>query len=190
MSDTIWFEQVDSALIDFIRNGVHIGDIPVKCKMRKPDEDFKREEYPLISISNIFYTRDDFRRHYNGFIPVKKDAVNKVLTVEEAGIPYNLFYQIDFWALQFTQMNSMTHQWIAYTNGGRDFNLPVETVDGVCTTRYAMCTDSLRRVDFLNGTDRALHTTTTYRIYVEIDENVPIEQPLVTDVRFNTKKEF
>ena len=50
MSETIWFEQVDTAFIDFIRSGIYINDFPVKCKVRKPDEDFKKEEYPFISI--------------------------------------------------------------------------------------------------------------------------------------------
>ena len=62
MSETVWFEQVDTALIDFISKGIKIGYSPIDVRVRKPDEDFKKEDYPLISLYNVYSKRDDFRR--------------------------------------------------------------------------------------------------------------------------------
>lgn len=190
MSETIWHEQVATALRNFIRDNVFIDEMPVRCKVRKPDEDFKTEEYPFISIYNVYDSRDDFRTHFNSDIVVKMDKENRRITLEKPGIPYNLFYQIDFWSMQYTQLNSMTQQFIAAT-GGKDFNLPVETQDGVCTTRYALCVDDMRRVDEMDFTSRVLHCSTTYRIYAEIDENIQKDYSLITDVVIKTRpKEF
>ena len=55
LSESVWFEQVDTALINYIKgivklpnsNGV-LTSVPVK--IRKPDEDFKIEEYPCITL--------------------------------------------------------------------------------------------------------------------------------------------
>ena len=48
MSDkSVWLEQVDTALINFIRSKVKINGKPVKVVVRKPEDDFYSEEYPV-----------------------------------------------------------------------------------------------------------------------------------------------
>ena len=58
-SESVWFEQVDTALIDYIKGIVKLPDAsgvltPVPVKVRKPDEDFKIEEYPCITLYNLY----------------------------------------------------------------------------------------------------------------------------------------
>ena len=57
-SESVWFEQVDSALISLIQSTVSVYNsqgtlVPVPVKVRKPDEDFKIEEYPCITLYNF-----------------------------------------------------------------------------------------------------------------------------------------
>lgn len=190
MSSTVWYEQVDTALVKYIREGIHINYSKLDVRVRKPDEDFKEEDYPLISIYNVFSRRDDVRRNYN-FMPVvvDRDAEGKSAVVEEKSIPYNLFYQIDFWSLQQSQMNAMLFQWITLTQGGRDFNLPVIDTGGTSRSCYCLCTDDLKKSDLVDGTNRLFHSFITYRIYVEIDENIQTTVPMVMGHTIDVNKE-
>ena len=69
---SIWKEEVDTGLIDEIFNTVRVKNargvlVPLSSKekqvlIRKPEEDFKPEKYPCVSIYN---TGDEFskKRH-------------------------------------------------------------------------------------------------------------------------------
>ena len=188
MSETVWFEQVDTALIDFISKGIKIGYSPIDVRVRKPDEDFKKEDYPLISLYNVYSKRDDFRRCFEP-VPVEKNVETKTIVMEQAALPYNLFYQIDFWSLQQSQMNSMLMQWVSLTQGGKDFNLPVNDAGGNSRSCYCLCKDDFKKSDLVDGNKRIFHSFITYRIYVEIDENIRISEPMITDVGITTNKE-
>lgn len=181
MSETVWFEQVDTALIDFISNIVKIEDSdgvvrPVPVQVRKPDEDFKVEVYPSVTIYNLYSILDKDRiddRYIRKSIDEKKFEV----TLERTAIPYNLFYQIDFWAKYQTDMNAMTRLWIG--NTGRDFNLSVKDMSGTDRSCFVLNTDKLVKSDFIDGTDRVFHSSMTYRVYVEVDENIQVVKPVV-----------
>lgn len=187
MSETVWFEQVDTALIKYIRSGIKVNYSPVDVRVRKPDEDFKKEDYPLISLYNVYSQRDDFRRTWED-VPVEKDIESKTIILEQAALPYNLFYQIDFWAMQQSQMNSMMMQWVSLTQGGKDFNLPVIDSGGHSRSCYCLCRDDFKKSDLVDGTNRIFHSFITYRIYVEIDENVRRTAPMITDIGIITNK--
>lgn len=188
MSESVWFEQVDTALINFIKSNIHVNWGTVDCRVRKPDEDFKKEDYPIISIYNLYSKRDDVRRCPND-VPVQIDKESKTIIMEKPCLPYNLFYQIDFWAMKQSHMNDMIFQWIVATNGGRDFNLPVVDTGGTSRSCYCMCKEDFKKSDLVTGTDRIFHSFITYRIYVEIDENVRSTAPLITEVKVSTNQE-
>ena len=168
MSSTVWYEQVDTALLSMLSRITVNGKSP-DVRIKKPDEDFKKEDYPIISIYNVFSKRDDFRKHHNGPVVVSRDKENNTMIMEEPCLPYNLHYQIDFWALQQSQVNAMTVQWIALTNGGKDFNLDVVDTGGEERSCYCLCTDDFKKVDVVENNTRIFHSAITYRIYVEID---------------------
>lgn len=189
MSSTVWIEQVDIALRDFISKHIHVDYEKLDVRVRKPDEDFKTEDYPLISFYNVYSRRDDFRRFNNGLVPVSRDTETNTMVLENPSLPYNLFYQIDFWSQKQMHMNSMTMQWLMLTGGGKDFNLPVIDTGGTSRSCYCLCTDDLKKADLLDGTNRTFHSFITYRIYVEIDENIQTVVPMVTKVQPKVVKE-
>lgn len=182
MSESVWFEQVDTALIDYIQSIVKYQRNPIPVNVRKPDEDFKVEKYPSMSIYNVF-SQLDLERIDSLQVTKSVDKGNYSMVLEKSAVPYNLFYQIDFWAKYQEDMNSMTQQWLGQT--GRDFNLPVIDASGKKRSSFVLMTDQLTKSDFIEGTDRVYHSVATYRIYVELDENVQVVKPLVASTENN-----
>lgn len=184
MSESVWFEQVDTALLEKIRGIVRLKDvydalIPVPVIVRKPDEDFKIETFPSVSIYNLYsYFDKDRITGYDGPQKISIDKYAPSITLEKAALPYNLYYQVDFWAQHYSDMNQMTKLWASYV--GRDFNLGVLDESGKPRSSYALMTSpGFVKSDVLNGSVRVLHTAITYRIYVEVDENIRITEPVI-----------
>lgn len=186
MSESVWFEQVDTALLQFIKSNITVAGDSVDCRVRKPDEDFKKEDYPIVSIYNLYSKRDDFRRCPNDVkVEVNKDS--KTLIMEKPCLPYNLFYQIDFWSMLQSHMNEMLFKWVSATDGGKYFNLPVVDTGGNPRSCFCLCKDDFKKSDLVSNNSRIFHSFITYRIYVEIDENSQISVPMITDVKISTK---
>lgn len=185
-SESVWFEEVDTALLGYIQSVVLLpssygGLFPVSCFVRKPDEDFKVEQYPSITIYNVSSIRDDFR-YYPEPVVVSCNAESKTLVAERSAIPYVLTYQIDFWSRLQSDMNEMTRLWFSNIPE-RYFNLPVLDKSRKPRSCFALQSGNLVKSDFLDGTARTFHSTITYKINVELDERISEVEPLVTEVQ-------
>lgn len=184
-SESVWFEQVDTALIDYIKGIVKLPDsqgvlTPVPVKVRKPDEDFKIEEYPCITLYNLYSLRDK-DRYFPDKVVVSRDFDTHTLIEENSAIPYSLFYQIDFWSRLQSQMNDMTRMWLSYHND-RCFNLPVKDISGNDRSSFVLMTGDLMKSDFLTETKRTFHSFMTYRVWVELDERVQNTTGMITSI--------
>ena len=184
-SESVWFEQVDTALINYIKGIVKLPNsngvlTPVPVKIRKPDEDFKIEEYPCITLYNLYSVRDE-ERYFPDTVIVERDVDNHRLTEEKGAIPYSLFYQIDFWSRQQSQMNDMTRMWLGH-HPDKCFNLPVKDLSGNNRDSFVLMTDDLKKSDFLTDTKRTFHSVLTYKVWVEIDERIRTEGYLITEI--------
>lgn len=177
MSETVWFEQVDTALINFIQKNIIIDGKPVKAKVRKPDEDFDIEDYPLVSVYNLY---DRFSKHrYNpeGEV-VQRDVEDNILIFEESALPYDLYYQIDFWTILQSDMNEISKQWKAKTKFW--FNLDVLDESGNPRSCFVLMRNDVAKSDLMQKGRRVFHSFATYKVQVEIDEKVYTTQPMVT----------
>ena len=148
-SESVWFEQVDTALINYIKGIVKFPNssgvpTPVPVKVRKPDEDFKIEEYPCITLYNLYSVRDE-ERYFPDSVVVERDLERNRLVEEKSAIPYSLFYQIDFWSRQQSQMNDMTRMWLGH-HPDRCFNLPVKDLSGNDRDSFVLMTDDLLKL--------------------------------------------
>lgn len=188
-SESVWFEQVDTALVEYIQSIVKLQGkngipIPIPVKIRKADEDFKIEEYPCITLYNLYSARDEIR-YCPDSVVVQRDEVRNKLIEEKCAIPYSLFYQIDFWSRQQADMNDMTRLWLGY-HPDRCFNLPVKDLSGQNRNSFVLMTDDLKKSDFLTETKRTFHSVLTYRVWVEIDEKIRVENDMVTVIPYPT----
>lgn len=184
-SESVWFEQVDTALINYIKGIVKLPNsngvlTPVPVKIRKPDEDFKIEEYPCITLYNLYSVRDE-ERYFPDTVVVERDVDNHKLIEEKSAIPYSLFYQIDFWSRQQSQMNDMTRMWLGH-HPDKCFNLLVKDLSGNNRDSFVLMTDDLKKSDFLTDTKRTFHSVLTYKVWVEIDERIRTEGYLITEI--------
>lgn len=186
-SESVWFEQVDIALVNYIKGIIRLPNeytalVPVPVKIRKPDEDFKIEEYPCVTIYNLYSVRDEVR-YFPDSVVVSRDHEHHKLIEEKGAIPYNLFYQIDFWARQQSQMNDMTRLWLGH-HPDKSFNLPVRDMSHNQRDCFVMMVDDLRKSDFLTNNQRTFHSVLTYKVWVEIDERIRTERDMVTIVPY------
>ena len=177
MSESVWFEQVDTALINFIQKNIIIDGKPVKAKVRKPDEDFDIEDYPLVSVYNLYDRFSTYRYNPEGSV-TQRDVENNALVFEDPALPYDLYYQIDFWSILQSDMNEMTKQWKAKTKFW--FNLDVQDESGNPRSCFVLMRNDVAKSDLLQKGRRVFHSFGTYKIQVEIDEKTQSTQPMVT----------
>ena len=191
-SESVWFEQVDTAFVKFIQKRVFTEDahgikVPVPVIIRKPDEDFKIEVYPCISLYNLYSMRDNVR-YCPETVIVSRDVESKTLEVEPSAIPYTLVYQLDFWSKSQTEMNSMTRQWLA-SLPDRNFNLPLVDMSGKARSSNVLLKDDLKKSDLLEKNARLFHSMLTYHVWVELDEIPSTTKPMVVEIITENSKQ-
>lgn len=183
LSESVWFEQVDTALVNFVTSKIVLTNdsglmYAVPTTVRKPDEDFKVEQYPSITVYNTSSRFADERYDRESKI-LARDKFNNQGTLEEPALPYDLFYNIDFWAKTQTDMNEMTRQWLSKVK--KYFNLTVRDMTGVLRDCFVLQRGDLTKGDFISGYERTFHSIIVYRISVELDERVQTTVPIVTE---------
>lgn len=191
MSANVWFEEVDRGLLNEIRNTVKIRDmhgvlIPLEDNqliVRKPEEDFKIEQYPCVSIYNLS-EKFDPKRYNSRSVVVSRDYETKQATLEEPAVPFNLLYQIDFWAEYQEDMNFMTRQWLM--KHFRQFNLDVVDDGGVKRSCNCIKNENPKKSDLILNKERLFHTIFSYYIWVELDDEIRYNKPMVTDINIKS----
>ena len=114
---------------------------------------------------------------------VETNPETHTLIEESSAIPYSLYYQLDFWSTQQSQMNDMTRLWLG-NHPDRCFNLPVKDMSGNDRSSFVLMTDDLKKSDLVTENKRTFHSFLTYRVWVEIDERLRTEKNLVTGVSY------
>ena len=189
---SVWIEQVDKGLIDEIYSTIKVRDssgslVQLKDKskqvlIRKPEEAFKPEAYPCISIYNTEARFSPIRdnpndiRHYN----------EGILTLEKRAVPYELMYNIDFWAKYQTDMNEMLKSWLL--NHHRQFNLLVVDEGGVEASVNCLKKVDPKKADLVSDGKRLFHTTISYCMWVEIKDETRYNTDVVTKVSINVSQ--
>lgn len=185
MSANVWFEEVNTGLLNEIKdtvkiknaNGVLVTLEDEALIVRKPEEDFKSEVYPCVSIYNLSYKHDPLR--YN-LEPVKvgEDLLNSIAVLEDPAVPFNLSYQIDFWAKYQEDMDCMTRTWLK--KHFRQFNLKVVDDGGKERTCNCLVQGSVVKSDLVLGGERLFHSIIKLLIWVELDDETRYNKPMVT----------
>ena len=185
MSESVWYEQVDTAFKQFLQEHILIENEPVKVVIRKPDDDFSKEEYPLISVYCLF-DRFSQERYSPDLLIISRDEDTKKTVVEDSAVPYDLYYQLDFWSSLQSDMNDMTLQWKSLVK--KWFNLPLLDMSGNQRSSFVLSMNDFKKADLLNKGKRLFHSFGTYRVYVELDEKVQTEMPMVIEKGIDVSK--
>lgn len=186
--NTIWNEEIERGLKAFLQSfmlysrGEHEGE-PIKVIVRKPDDDFYEEEYPVIFIQQIQESFSTVRYDPTQKQVGRTEDGTKNITID-APLPFDLAYQIDFYALYQTDINEMTRVFLSKTHGGRYFNLDVLDREEKPWNVFALRRGRgvMTRRDVINSTTRLFHTLISYQIRAQIDEAEPVETYTVLEV--------
>lgn len=193
MSANVWFEEVNTGLVEEIKSTVKVKDAhgvltalgDDNIVIRKPEEDFKIEVFPSVSIYNVTYRHDPLRYNPNPVV-VSTDKEKKTMTLEDPAVAFNLTYQLDFWAKYQTDMDSMTRTWLL--KHFRQFNLKV--IDDGGTERSCNCITkgSIVKSDLVQNGDRLFHSIVNLQIWVEIDDETRYNMPMVVTRDIDTQQ--
>lgn len=193
LSANVWFEEVNTGLVEEIKSTVKVKDAhgvltalgDENIVIRKPEEDFKIEVFPSVSIYNVTYKHDPLRYNPNPVV-VSTDKENKIMTLEDPAVAFNLSYQLDFWAKYQTDMDSMTRTWLL--KHFRQFNLKV--IDDGGTERSCNCITkgSIVKSDLVQNGDRLFHSIVNLQIWVEIDDETRYNKPMVVTRDIDTQQ--
>lgn len=193
MSANVWFEEVNIGLLKELKNTIKIKDyngvlstLPDSAFIiRKPEEDFKLETFPCVSIYNLDYKYTPIR--YNPApIKMNEDKEKHVVEFEESAVPFNLTYQIDFWSKYQTDMDYMTRTWLM--RHFHQFNLTVIDDGGVERTCNCLIQGSVVKSDLMQGGERLFHSIIKYQIWVELDDETRYNVPMVIERNIEPKE--
>ena len=189
MSANVWFEEINTSLVNEIKKYVRIvnelGEVVAidNVVIRKPEEDFKITSFPCISIYNVSYNHDPKRYNPNPVILGKND-IKKVVEIEETAVSFNLDYQIDFWSYYHSDMDRMTRSWLA--KHFRQFNLEVVDDGGKKRTCNCITKGKIIKSDLLSNEKRLYHSIIKLEVWVEIDDEIRYDVPMVATRDINT----
>ena len=193
---SVWKEEINNALIAYTKKVVRWernGSLFVPhVQMRKPLESIKLEAYPCITWYNLMDLNNAWRTDNVVHTSVDKERGKAVEYYEP--IPFDLYYQIDFWGMLWGDIDKMSQLWLQALppySRGTFFNLPV--VDSLGNKTSVLCKqkDILRRRDTLTDGERIFHSTITYDVQAHLgrrygeDEEVDI----ITNVAVGRKIE-
>lgn len=193
MSANVWFEEVNTGLISEIHTHVKIKDkhgvlVPLHYDpetpeqnaiiVRKPEDDFKIEVFPCVSIYNKTYVHDPMRKDPNPTVVGWDETKTKVI-LEEPAVPFNLNYQLDFWTRYSEDMDTMTRTWL--NRHFRQFNLDVVDDGGTPRNINCMQKGSIQKSDLTLGGERLFHSIINLQIWVVIDDEIRYTKPVVLE---------
>lgn len=180
MAGSVWLEEVDRALLGLIPTVVKYfdeeGEIQeVDTFVRNPEGEYKVESYPSVTIFNYNQIFASYRYDHEEQVV---DIIDGVAVIEKPALPYDLFYQIDFWSEYQEDINEMTRRWA----GNVEERGVLEVVDTEGNTRYSvMELIDYANIDHIDGDERIFHRAYSYRIWVELDERTATNKKVVLE---------
>lgn len=185
VSDTIWHREIAKGFQDLFPKV--IGKYPVI--VRKPDEDFKVESYPVVSLQFLYEQFNTLRNFNKDYVYVKQDREKYEGTFEKPPLTYDLNIQVDFMTKLQSDLDSMTIKWLAFQQ--RDFNLSVTTNGGLFDTVHVMPSGNPKRMDEVFREERIMRCCYNYKVYGRINEHTGrVLIPLLRTVTVNTKNKI
>ena len=181
-SGSVWYEQVDTALVSLLSN-IQVqnseGELePVKVVIKSPDTEIK--EFPCISIF-CYDERFDNNRFGGEKFVINRDMNKGTATIEYPALPFNLYYQIELWAEYHLDINSMAMQFLNLI--GEHYSLSVKDTEGNSRLSVMDKVD-YKNLDYVDDDlkKKVFRRLYSYRIQVELDEKLPYTIPMASDI--------
>lgn len=186
---SVWYEEIDKALLNFIRENITILDrknnkrVYCPCKVRLPEKDGEINSMPCITISHISEMKDYTRYNWQGYY---SSQLNEDNTIEQR-LPkkYNITFQIDLWSNYMVDNNDLTMQWAdKFDNKTSLLVIDNEGQEVLC---------EMYKVGYNFGSDaednkRTFKSSYLYTIWVTIDEDQNINKKVAEKINLHITK--
>lgn len=185
---SIWFEELSYGLINDIKRTVTItnseGNLVFlpdsSIIVRKPEDAFKLENFPCVSIIEKEFNHSTLR--YNPE-PIEVESNKEKIIYRNSVIPFNILYQIDFWSRYKIDMDNMLKSWLS--THFRQFNLYVKDDLGIERSCNCMTKGKIIESNLILDNERLYHSITELLIWTYIENNTTFSKYKVNDLRIN-----
>lgn len=189
---SIWNRELYTGMRDEIKRYVRyekqegeyvpLGDNAIV--VRKPDEDFKLEVFPCVSLYIYNQIPNTLRQERSDTILEVHGAKAKA---KKPPVKFDVSMYVDFWGKSQSDIDIMTSSWLA--GHYRQFNLSLLDSEGKQRSVNCLRNGSIKKSDQLSGDKRLYHTIIPYRMWVEIDSNIVYDKPVVAKVHVRVSHE-
>ena len=179
---SVWNREVDVGYLEYINSIIKHHDetdtlVTTKAFVRNPEEDFSVRLFPSVTIYN--YDQKFDKERYDGHnVNTGEIDLEGNVKLERPALPYNLFYQIEFWAEYQEDINEITRRWVANTEPIT--TLKVIDTEGIVRHSTMILVD-IANVDYMKEEKKIFHRVYSYKVWVELDERNPIYTKVVID---------
>lgn len=188
MPENVWEEELCTGLIDELKKSLgNLCPSDSAFFVRKPEEDFKFEVFPCVSVYLKEYKFDP-QRYCDVPDMVDKTADKKFAILEDQAIPFNFNVQIDFWTRYQKDRDTLVKTWLN-TGHFKQFILPVYDDGGEKRYANAFINGSIKKVDLLDGNKRIFHSIVEYTIWVELDSGLRYNKAMVNTINIDSNPE-
>lgn len=169
---SVWFEQVDQALYDLLKDTVYTygddGTVEhIVPSFPLTDEELKTVKLPTAIIKKENHEFDLFRYDKQDQVVGYNSNTSNAI-VETSAMPYTLNYQIDFLANYQEDINQMTRVWAMKIP--KRYMLGVKDMSGNPRQCYMRQTSPIVTMNELKGDAKLYRICIKYAIWVELDE--------------------
>lgn len=188
MNQSLWYEQIDGALIEFISDNIKLDGVPAHVFVRKPEEEFDKITFPCVTIYNLSTKPHQSREDVVFGSLDSRDTEGNTISYKAAPVLYEHVYQLDFWARFQSQMNEMTYQWFSKVE--KDANVSAQTQSGTSVTFYLVQERGLQKSDLISGKERLFHSFLSYTVFADIDTQEIETIPMIKEVEVTNEENF
>lgn len=174
---SVWWEEVDIALVDFLNKNVFYKrgstekPVPVHFYPIRDENLIKTGLRPGIAIQHLSAKFDGDRYSDEDVVAKVEDGI---AYIESSAKPYTLQYQIEFISDLQSDLNYMTRCWHSAT--GRRFMLDVHDAEGTKRQSYVWVERQVNNTVLIEAEERLFRSIVLINVKVELDEgNVRLE---------------
>ena len=178
---SVWWEEVDQALYDFIKENVFYKrggkeiPVPIHFYPIKDEHLIKSGLRPGVAIQHLVEKFDTDRYSSEEVVTA---TIDNVAHIEQSAKPYTLQYQIEFISDLQTDVNYMTRCWHSAT--GMRFMLPVKDAEGTQRYSYVYTNRQAKTYVTVETEDRLIRDIIQINVKVELDEGIVRQGAIVT----------
>ena len=174
-SNTVWNKEIYAGFKHILQK---LYGETFNIIIRKPDEDFKIEEFPcaVLQIPYYLFSIDRWSKIDEYIAGVKGNYA----IVDKTPLPFDIYLQMDFYTKSLEDMDILQIKWHSFFR--RDLYLKVLTRGGEKSEVLVLPEiGGTKRMDEVYGKDRLFRLIQNFRVFGRIDEHDDLKSIRIPD---------